>query len=72
MGKPAILSIIAGKTKTDLPCTIIGESDATLRVRLDDEWDVEIYKEMILAVYALSVLDMEGARRNPHGPNELV
>ncbi len=52
MGKPVFLRIAAGETKTTLFCTVIGESDATVRVRIADHWDVDIYKEMVLAVDA--------------------
>lgn len=50
MGIPVSLRITAGETRTSLLCTIIGESEATVRVRIGDQWDVDIYKEMILAV----------------------
>ena len=33
-----------------LHCIVIGESDAAIRVRIADVWDVDILKEMILAV----------------------
>jgi hypothetical protein len=72
MGKPVILSISAEKTKTDLPCTIIGESDVAVRVRIADQWDVEIYKEMIQAVGALPNMGLELARKYREGPNEPV
>ena len=29
---------------------IVNESSSTLRFRLDERWDVDIYKEMILSV----------------------
>ena len=52
LGIPVFLNVTAGETKTTLFCTIIGESDATVRVRIADQWDVDIYKEMILVVDA--------------------
>lgn len=50
VGIPVSLRIAAGGTKTSLLCTIIGEAEATVRVRIGDQWDVDIFKEMILAV----------------------
>jgi hypothetical protein len=50
--------------KTSLFCTIIGESDATVRVRIADQWDVEIYKEMVLTVDAFPDSDMDLAPQN--------
>lgn len=52
MGIPVFLNVITGEAKTSLFCTIIGESDATVRIRIADQWDVDIYKEMILVVDA--------------------
>jgi hypothetical protein len=68
MGLPVFLNIITGKIKTSLFCTIIGESDATVRVRIADEWDVEIYKEMVQAVDAFPHTGMNLA---PQDPGEL-
>jgi hypothetical protein len=36
-----------------LNCTVISESDAALRVRISGNWEVDIYKEMVLAVEAI-------------------
>ena len=46
------LLVTTGKIKTSLFCKIVGESDATVRVRISDHWDLDIYKDMILAVDA--------------------
>ena len=59
MGIEVFLKITTGETKTSLPCTIIGESDTTVRVRIADQWDVEIYKEMILVVDAYPTKDTD-------------
>jgi vacuolar-type H+-ATPase subunit F/Vma7 len=43
----------AGDVQTTLRCAIVGESDTAGRVRIAGVWDVEIYKEMVLAVKAV-------------------
>jgi hypothetical protein len=55
LGKSVILRVVAGELRTTLPCTVIGESDTTVRIRLrgvtiPEVWDVDIYKKMILGV----------------------
>lgn len=62
---PVFLRITAGEVKTTLFCTVIGESEATVRVRIADEWDVEIYKEMVHAVDAFPTTGMDLAPQNP-------
>ena len=57
LDRPVVLRVVAGQLHTELPCTVIGESDATVRIRLRgisiaDVWEVDIYKEMILGVGA--------------------
>jgi hypothetical protein len=51
LGRSVVLRVAAGKLQTELPCTVIGESDAALRIRIAEIWEVDIYKEMILGVY---------------------
>ena len=61
MGIPVFLNVIAGGIKTSLFCTIVGESNATVRVRIGNQWDVDIYKEMVLAVDEFSHAGMDPA-----------
>lgn len=65
MGMPVFLKITAGEIKTSLFCTVIDESDTTLRVRIADQWDVDIYKEMILVVDAFPRAGMDLAPQHP-------
>jgi len=65
MGMPVFLNVTTGEIKTSLFCTIIGESDATVRVRIADQWEVDIYKEMVLAVDAFPHAGMDLAAKNP-------
>jgi hypothetical protein len=62
MGRPVRLKIRAEQMTTSLLCTIIGESNATLRIRISGEWDVDIFKEMVVAVDAYPRAGMNSAR----------
>lgn len=64
MGMPVFLKVTAGETKTSLFCTIIGEADDTVRVRLAEQWDVDIYKDMIQVVDAFPHAGMDLAPQN--------
>ena len=50
MGQPVVLQVAAGDLKVPLRGTIVAESDAAVRFRVGEGWDVDIYKAMILAV----------------------
>jgi hypothetical protein len=50
LGKGVILQVVDGKFQVPLPCTIIGESQTCVRVRVGDGWDVDIFKEMVVAI----------------------
>ncbi len=49
-GQSVVLQVTAGDLKVPLRGRIIGESDAAVRFRIGEGWDVDIYKAMILAV----------------------
>jgi hypothetical protein len=50
LDKPVLLWVTAGETRTVLTCTVVGESEAAVRIRIGGLWDLDIYKEMIIAV----------------------
>ena len=50
LGQPVVLQVAAGDLKVPVRGTIIGESNAAVRLRIGEGWDVDIYKAMILAV----------------------
>ena len=52
LNKPVLLHVVTGASLTALKCVIVGESKAVLRVRIDNLWDIHLFKEMILAVEA--------------------
>jgi hypothetical protein len=49
-GKPVVLLVVIRQCHVPMPCLIVGESDADLRVRIQPGWELEIRKELILAV----------------------
>jgi hypothetical protein len=54
-GKQVVLLVIIRQCHVPMPCSIIGESAADLRVRIQPGWEMEIRKELILAVEEDSV-----------------
>jgi len=50
VGQAVILQVAAGDLRVPLRGIIVGESDAAVRFRIGDTWDIDIYKPMILAV----------------------
>ena len=50
MGRPVILKIALGDVEVPLRGKFLRENGETIRIRIDDSWDIEIYKTMILAV----------------------
>jgi len=45
-----ILKIALGDVEVPLRGKFLRENGETIRIRIDDSWDIEIYKTMILAV----------------------
>ena len=50
IGQSVILQVALGDVKVPLRGRVLSENGDVLRMRLGDEWDVDIYKAMILAV----------------------
>ena len=50
MGQAVILQVAVGDLRVPLRGFIVGEADGTIRFRVGDTWDIDIYKTMILAV----------------------
>jgi len=50
LGQPVVLKVEAGDLQVPLRGTLVGEAKHTLRVRIGDGWDVDIFKAMVLAV----------------------
>jgi hypothetical protein len=50
LNQPVVLQVTAGDLKVPLRGMIVGESAESVRLRIGEGWDVDIYKTMILAV----------------------
>ena len=55
LGRPVVLLIQIRQGRVPIPCSIIGESDADLRVLLHAGWEMDVRKELILAIEEDSV-----------------
>jgi hypothetical protein len=50
VGQPVVLQVALGNIKVPLRGKLLKEADDTVRMRIGDGWDVDIYKNMILDV----------------------
>ncbi len=50
LGQPVVLQVAAGEMRVPLRGVIVGETMDAVRFRIGDGWDVDIYKNMVLAV----------------------
>ena len=50
VGQPVVLQVAAGDLKVPLRWMILGETDEVIRFRVEQAWDIDIYKSMVLAV----------------------
>ena len=50
VGKNVLLQVAAGDLKVPVRGTIIGETEKSLKFRIGDGWDVEIFKSMVMGV----------------------
>jgi hypothetical protein len=49
-GKPVVMLVVIRQCHVPMPCHIIGESAADVRVLLHQGWEMDIRKDLILAV----------------------
>jgi hypothetical protein len=49
-GKPVVLLVVIRQCHVPMPCSIVGESVADVRVRIQPGWEIDVRKELILAV----------------------
>ena len=49
-GKPVVLLVVIRQCHVPMPCRIVAESVADVRVRIHPGWEMDIKKELILAV----------------------
>ncbi len=50
VGQPVVLQLALGDIKVPLRGKLLKEGGDTVRMRIGDGWDIDIYKTMILAV----------------------
>jgi hypothetical protein len=50
VGQPVVLQVALGDIKVPLRGKLLKDAGETVRMRIGDGWDVDIYKVMILAV----------------------
>lgn len=49
-GKPVVLLVVIRQCHVPMPCRIVDESVADVRVRIKPGWEMQVRKELILAV----------------------
>jgi len=49
-GKPVVMLVVFRQCHFPMPCRIVGESAADVRVRIEPGWEMDIRKDLILAV----------------------
>jgi hypothetical protein len=50
IGQAVVLQVVLGDIKVPLRGKLLKDAAETVRMRVGDEWDIDIYKTMILAV----------------------
>jgi hypothetical protein len=50
VGQSVVLQVALGDIKVPLRGTLLKDGELTVRMRIGEGWDVDIYKEMIMAV----------------------
>ncbi len=50
IGQPVVLQVALGDIKVPLRGRLLKDGGETIRMRIGEGWDVDIYKAMILAV----------------------
>lgn len=50
LGKPVVMLVVIRQCHVPMPCRIVGESAADVRVRIQPGWEMDIRKDLILAV----------------------
>ncbi len=56
VGQPVVLQVALGNIKVPLRGKLLKEGGETVRMRIGDGWDVDIYKAMILSVEEDSIV----------------
>jgi hypothetical protein len=49
-GKPVVMLVVIRQCHVPMPCHILSESAAVVRVRIQPGWEMDVRKDLILAV----------------------
>ena len=50
MGQPVLLRIVAGSLRVPLRGRLLSETETSLRLRIANSWDLDIFKSMIASI----------------------
>lgn len=50
MGQPVILRVVAGNLRVPVRGRLVSETTNILRLRIAENWDVDIFKSMVVAI----------------------
>jgi hypothetical protein len=50
VGKPVVMLVVIRQCHVPMPCRIVRESAADVRVRIHPGWELDVRKDLILAV----------------------
>jgi hypothetical protein len=49
-GEPVVMLVVIRQCRVPMPCRMLGESAADVRVRIQPGWELDVRKDLILAV----------------------
>ena len=49
-GKPVVVLVVIRQCHVPMPCRIVGETAADVRIRIQPGWELDVRKELIVAV----------------------
>jgi hypothetical protein len=50
LGKPVVMLVVIRQFHVPMPCRIVSESAADVRIRIQSGWEMDVRKELIVAV----------------------
>lgn len=50
MGQPVILRVVAGNLRVPVRGRLVSETESVLRLKIAENWDVDIFKSMVVAI----------------------
>ena len=64
-GKPVVLLVTIRQCHVPMPCRIVGESAADVRIRIHPGWDMDVRKNLILAIEEVLIVRAELGELRP-------